>query len=137
MLTPFQDPQVAAQFDRYPAAVKKKMLALRELVFAVAAQNRAIGPLKETLKWSEPAYLTVQTRSGSTVRMDWKPKTPEQLALYFNCNTGLVDTFRSLFTEDFQFEGNRAILLKMSEPLLKKELQFCIAAALTYHLKKS
>ncbi len=137
MLTPFQDPQVAAQFDRYPAAVKKKMLALRELVFAVAAQNPAIGALKETLKWSEPAYLTVQTRSGSTVRMDWKPKTPEQLALYFNCNTGLVDTFRSLFPEDFQFEGNRAILLKMSEPLLKKELQFCIAAALTYHLKKS
>jgi Domain of unknown function (DU1801) len=134
--TAFQDPRVEAHFDRYPTAVKQKMLALRELVFAVAAQNEAIGALQETLKWGEPAYLTTLTRSGSTLRMDWKPKAPEQLALYFNCKTGLVDTFRSLFPKDFQFEGHRAIVLTLSEPLRKKELQFCMAAALTYYLKK-
>jgi hypothetical protein len=50
-MTPFQSPQVAAHFDRYPAVAKKKMLALRELVFAVAAQTPAIGALQETLKW--------------------------------------------------------------------------------------
>jgi hypothetical protein len=135
-MTPFQSPQVAAHFDRYPAVAKKKMLALRELVFAVAAQTPAIGALQETLKWGEPAYLTPQTHSGSTVRMDWKPKAPEQLAVYFNCNTSLVDTFKSLFPKDFEYEGNRAIILKLSEPLPKKELHFCIAASLTYHLNK-
>jgi hypothetical protein len=135
-MTPFQSPQVAAHFDRYPAAVKKKMLALRELVFAVAAQTPSIGELQETLKWGEPAYLTLQTGRGSTLRMDWKPKAPEQLAMYFNCRTDLIDTFKSLFPKDFEYEGNRAIILKLSDPLLKKELSFCIAASLTYHLKK-
>ena len=135
-MTPFQSPQVAAHFDRYPAAVKKKMLALRELVFAVASQTPAIGELQETLKWGEPAYLTSQTGSGSTLRMDWKPKAPPQLALYFNCRTDLVDTFKSLFPDDFAYEGNRAMLIKLSDPLPKKELSFCIAASLTYHVNK-
>jgi hypothetical protein len=78
-MTPFQSPQVAAHFDRYPAVAKKKMLALRELVFAVAAQTPAIGALQETLKWGEPAYLTPQTHSGSTVRMDGSRKRQSNL----------------------------------------------------------
>ncbi len=110
---PFEDLQVATHFDCYPAAVKKRMLALRE-----------------------PAYLTSQTRSGSTLRLDWKPKHPQQLAMYFNCQTTLVATFRSLFPNDFQYEGNRALLLNLSGPLPKKELSICITATLTYHLKK-
>ena len=136
MTTPFQNPQVAAHFAAYPAAVKKKMLSLRELIFEVAAQSPAIGELDETLKWGEPAYLTAQSKSGSTVRIDWKPKAPEQLAVYFNCNTNLVESFKSLFPNDFEFEGQRALLMKVNEPLPKKELSFCIAASLSYHLKK-
>lgn len=112
------------------------MLSLRELIFSVAAQSPRVGELQETLKWSEPAYLTAQTKSGSTVRMDWKPKSPEKIAVYFNCNTTLVDSFRSLFPKDFEFEGNRAIVLRANQRLPKKELSFCIAASLTYHLKK-
>ncbi len=136
MSTPFLEPQVAAHFDRYPAAVKKKMLALRELIFDVSAHSPEIGALQEALKWGEPAYLTAQTKSGSTVRMDWKAKSPEQIAIYFNCNTTLVDGFRSIFPKEFEFEGNRALLLKLNAPLPKKELSMCIAASLTYHLDK-
>jgi hypothetical protein len=135
-MKPFVDALVAEHFDRYPAAVKKKMLALRELMFDVAAKTPAVGELLETLKWGEPAYLTAQTKSGSTVRMDWKAKSPEKLAIYFNCKTILVDGFRSMFPNDFEFEGNRALLLKVSGPLPKKELSMCIAASLTYHLDK-
>lgn len=112
------------------------MLALRELVFDVAAKTPAVGELQETLKWGEPAYLTAKTKSGSTVRMDWKPKSPDSIAIYFNCNTTLVDDFRSIFASDFEFEGNRAIVLKLKGPLPKKELSICIAASLTYHLDK-
>ena len=64
MPTPFEDPQVAAHFAAYPAAVKKKMLSLRELIFEVAAQSPAMGALEETLKWGEPAYLTAQSKSA-------------------------------------------------------------------------
>ncbi len=136
MTTPLHNPQVAAHFAAYPASVKKKMLSLRELIFDVAAQSPAIGELEETLKWGEPAYLTAQSKSGSTVRIDWKPKAPEQLAVYFNCNTNLVESFKSLLPKDFEFEGQRALLMKLSEPLPKKELSYCIAASLTYHLHK-
>ncbi len=136
MNTPFQNPQVAAHFDAYPCAVKKKMLALRELIFEVAKQSESIGELRETLKWNEPAYLTTQSKSGSTVRIDWRAKSPEMLAIYFNCNTNLVESFKSLFPNDFEFEGRRALLMKVNEPLPKKELSFCIAASLSYHLKR-
>jgi Domain of unknown function (DU1801) len=136
MSTPFQNPQVAAHFAAYPSGVQKKMLALRELVLEVAAQSPEIGALQETLKWGEPAYLTPQSKSGSTLRMDWKPKAPEKIALYFNCQTTLVETFRSLFPNDFEFEGQRALLMPWRQPLSKQELRLCIHAALTYHLNK-
>jgi Domain of unknown function (DU1801) len=136
MTTPFHNPQVAAHFAAYPAAVRKKMLSLRELIFDVAVQSPEIGELEEALKWGEPAYLTAQTKSGSTIRIDWKAKSPEQLAVYFNCNTNLVESFKSLFPNDFQFEGQRALLMKVKYPLPKKELSFCISAALLYHTKK-
>ena len=69
--------------------------------------------------------------------MDWKAKNPEQYAVYFNCNTRLVDTFRTLFPQDFKFEGNRAIVFRLDEKIAKDALAVCIAASLTYHAKKT
>lgn len=109
------------------------MLGLRRLVFETAADLPEVGPLEETLKWGEPAYLTAVTRSGSTIRMDWKPRAPEVCALYFNCQTTLVDTFRSLFPDTFVYEGNRAVLMPLSAPLPEDAVKTCIAAALSYH----
>ncbi len=109
------------------------MLALRHLVFKTATELPEVGVLEETLKWGEPAYLTPVSRSGTTIRMDWKPRAPDVCALYFNCQTTLVETFRTLFPEAFSFEGNRALLLPLSEPLPDDAIKTCIAAALTYH----
>ena len=55
--------------------------------------------------------------------------------MYFNCQTNLVETFRSLFPREFSYEGNRAIVFKDSEPVPTDALAFCVAAALTYHRK--
>jgi hypothetical protein len=133
-LTPaLQHPSVIAVFDIYPPALRSKLLALRQLIFATAAETDGVGPLQETLKWGEPAYVTT-TKSGSTVRIHCK-KDQTRYAIYFNCNTTLVDTFRSLFPTTFSFEGNRAIVFNTADELPKKELVFCIAMALTYHLK--
>lgn len=132
-MTPFTNPAVAQVFEAYPPHVRGKMLVLRELVLKIAASTPGVGPLEETLKWGEPAYLTRQSKSGSTVRMDWKAKRPEQYAMYFNCQTKLVETFKTLFPKDFQFEGNRAIVFKLADAVPMDSLAFCVAAALTYH----
>ena len=135
-LTPFFDPAVERVFARYPAKVRGSMLKLRELLFRVAANTEGVGPVEETLRWGEPAYVTSKTRSGSTVRMDWKPGKPEQFALYFHCQTNLVDTFRTLFPGDFRFEGNRALVFDVGGRIPKDPVAFCISASLTYHLRK-
>ncbi len=135
-MKPFTDPAVVAHFDAYPPAARKKLLVLRELIFATADQLEEVGPLQETLKWGEPAYVTAQTQSDSTVRIDWKAKSPERYAMYFHCQTGLVDTFRSLFPHDFKFEGNRALVFDLSDKVPTDALAFCIQAALTYHSRK-
>ncbi len=125
-----------AVFKSYPPALRTKLLALRQLILDTAAHTDGVGTLQETLKWGEPAYVTAQTQSGSTVRIDRK-KNSDRYAVYFNCNTTLVDTFRSLFPGTFRFEGNRALVFELGDTLPKKELAFCIAMSLTYHLKKS
>lgn len=137
MQPPCQSPAVAQKFAAYPPTVRPKLLALRKMIFDVATQTPGVGPLQETLKWGEPAYVTAATGAGSTVRMDWKPKHPGQYALYFHCQTDLVPTFRTLFAGELAFVGNRAIVLDVQAPTPVDALALCVQAALTYHLRKS
>ena len=136
-MTPFDDAAVAHAFEAYPPAIRRKLLAVRQIIFAAAASTQGVGRLEETLKWGEPAYLTTQSKSGSTVRIGWKKGKPSQYAVYFNCQTNLVDTFRTLFPTEFRFEGNRAIVFHESDTVPADYLSFCIAAALTYHRVKA
>jgi Domain of unknown function (DU1801) len=131
---PIANPAVQAVFDSYPPKLRSKLLALRQLIIDTAASTAGVGTLEETLKWGEPAYVTTQSKSGSTVRIDRK-KNQDRYAIYFNCNTTLVDTFRSLFPHTFSFEGNRALVFDLNDLLPVEELGFCIAMALTYHQK--
>jgi len=48
----------------------------------------------------------------------------------------LVETFRELYPNDFQFEGNRSIVLERDRALPQLPLRHCIALALTYHQRK-
>lgn len=134
-MTPFQSANVAQAFDAFPPGIRRRLLTLRELVFHTAACTPGVGELQETLKWGEPAYLTPATRSASTVRLGWKKARPLEYALYFNCQTTLIDTFRTLFPNELRFEGNRAIVLRESDAVPADTLRFCIAAALTYKAK--
>ncbi len=127
------DPAVKTVFDNYPDPVKNKMLVLRKLVIETATEIEGISALEETLKWGEPSYLT---KNGSTIRMDWKSKKPEQYAMYFKCTSRLVETFKKLFKNDFDFEGNRAIVFGLEDEIPTKALKNCIKAALTYHKVK-
>lgn len=126
---------VASAFASYPPAIAARLKAVRQLIFATAASEEAIGPLVETLKWGEPAYLTARSKIGSTIRLGWPRTHPECCAIYFNCNTTLVDSFRTLFRDELTFVGNRAILLDPRGALPKKPLSICVMMALTYHQK--
>ena len=132
-MTPFQNPAVAQAYEAFPPAVRRKLLRLRELIFSTAAATPGVGEIEETLKWGEPAYLTSQSKSGSTVRLGWKKARPTQYAIYFNCQTTLVESFRTLFPHDFDFEGNRALVFDEAASVPSDALTHCIAAALTYH----
>jgi hypothetical protein len=131
----FADPAVAAVFKAYPAALRKRLLALRELVFDVAARTEGVGALTETLKWGQPSYLTAETRSGTTVRID-RLKTGDGYAIYFHCQSGLVPKFRELYPQAFRFEGKRALLFAADARLPLRALRHCIGLALTHHLRK-
>lgn len=128
------NPKVKSVFAKYPVPVRKKMLALRELIIETAKETDQVSNLEETLKWGEPSYLTP---IGSTVRMDWKEKIPDQYAMYFQCTSRLVETFRLVFNKKFQHEGKRAIIFKLNKKIPVEELKACIRAALTYHKVKS
>ncbi len=124
-------------FQAYPKAMRARLMFLRQLIFDTAAQTDGVGELQETLKWGEPAYLTPQTKSGSTIRIDWKKSAATQYAMFFHCQTTLVETFRSLFPNDFKFEGNRSLVFDKDDEIPVDALRYCIAMALTYHLKKA
>ncbi|MEM6348034.1 MAG: DUF1801 domain-containing protein [Bacteroidota bacterium] len=123
-------PAVADKFESYPEGVKMKLEKLRNLILETAVRTESISEVEETLKWGEPSYLT---KKGSTIRIDWKAAKPEQYAMYFQCTSKLVPSFREVFGEQFSFEGNRAIVFQMEEQIPEDELSACIASALRYH----
>lgn len=127
-----KNPKVAAVFENYPKPFQPKMKQLRKLVLQ-SAKELGLEDLEETLKWGEPSYLT---KHGSTIRMDWKKKKPDQYAIYFKCTSKLVTTFKEIYPDTFEYETTRAIVFKLGDKIPKKELKHCITLALTYHKVK-
>ena len=129
----FKNQEVAKVFKTYPKQLQQRLMCLRQLVLDTASESDDVGALEETLKWGEPSYLT---KSGSTIRMDWKNSTPDHYALYFHCKTKLVDTFKELYGDKLKFEGNRAIVFHQNDELPIEEVKHCIFLSLTYHRRK-
>ncbi|WP_036048155.1 DUF1801 domain-containing protein [Bradyrhizobium sp. Tv2a-2] len=126
---------MAAVFSSHPEPLRTKLLALRQLILDTARTTEGVGRLDETIKWGQVSYLTSETGSGSTVRIDRVKSTADQYAVYFHCQTSLVETFRELYPQ-LSYGGNRSILLDASKALPKQALRHCVALALTYHLNK-
>lgn len=131
----FKNPRVEAVFMAYPEKSRNKLLVLRQLIIDTAAEISELGELEETLKWGEPSYFA-KSKIGSTIRMDWKQKFPDQYAMYFHCKTTLVDTFKELYGSTFRFEAKRAIIFAMDDEIPARELKHCISLSLTYHQRK-
>lgn len=117
----------------YPDHIRAEILLLRQLILDAAIETEGVGTLQETLKWGQPSYIA---KGGSTVRIGWSASKPNEFAMFFHCATKLVDTFKELYPEQFNYEGNRAIVFEKETAIAVEELKHCISLALTYHKVK-
>ncbi|MEQ9366376.1 MAG: DUF1801 domain-containing protein [Leptospirales bacterium] len=151
---PFTRLEVSAVFQSHPPKVRRRLLALRDLIYATASATPGVGEIVETLKWGQPSYLTTRSKSGTTIRLDYIAQTGEapeaadegSCGLYFHCQTNLLTTFRRLHKQrggndgtrsaKLAFEGNRCVRVAMRGRLPMGELREFLKLALTYHLRK-
>jgi Domain of unknown function (DU1801) len=132
----FKDLEVATIFDNSPKKVREKLMELRQLIFDTAKSIEDVGELEETLKWNQPSYLTTKSKSGSMIRIDKIKNQPDKYAIYFLCQTTLVESFKGMFGDKLIYEGNRAIHFDVNDGFPVLEITKCIAMALTYRLSK-
>ena len=123
-------------FAAYPPHMRGRLVAVRGLILQVAKEIPEVGEIEEALRWQQPSFLTTSSGSGSTIRIDAVRGREDNYAVYFNCNTTLVDDFKQLYPKVFKFEGNRALIFNVADKLPMNELRHCISLALTYHLRK-
>ena len=123
-------------FSRYPKPIRDRLLTLRSMIFDVAKKTPGVGNLKEGLRWGQPSYLTLETGSGSTIRIDQIGSEGKKYAMYFICTSGLVEEFKELYRGEMKFEGNRSIVFDVADKLPEAALRHCISLALTYHKRK-
>ncbi len=123
-------------FSIYPKPVRKQLLALRQMIFDVAKKTSGVVKLEEALRWGQPSYLTPETGSGSTIRIDHIKNEPGKYAMYFICTSGLIEDFKELYKDEMKFVGNRSIVFDVGDRLPEAALRHCISLALTYHLRK-
>ncbi len=127
--TEFRNKQVEDIFSVYPQKIRERLLFIRELIFQVWENSKAIWDITETLKWWEPSYVC---KTWSTLRIDkirWKD---DMYAIFFNCKTTLISSFKEFFWDEFVYSWNRAILFNVSDKINTENLKHCIYMSLTY-----
>ena len=120
----------------FPPSARSKLHALRAMIREVADATPGVGPLTETLKWGQPAFLTSATGSGTTLRLGTDKKTPDEVKLYVPCQTDLIDQFRTHYAEELAYSDKRAVIPGDLGPSEEAALRHCIALALTYHARR-
>ena len=127
---------VDAVFESYPPTLRTALLELRRLILETAAEED-VGDIVETLKWGQAAYLTARPRTGTTIRIDALKGSADRYAMYVNCKTSLIDIYRLMYPDTFQYEGQRAVTFSTGSTPPEAPLRHCILLALTYHRTRS
>ncbi len=131
---PFDNPEVEAAYRRFPDIIREQLLDLRELAFETERNTPGAGPIVEALKWGQPSFVT-RGRHGSTFRLGALDEGPATHALFFLCQTTLVETFREIYTDVLDFKDNRAVLFMKDREYPREAVSHCMALAMTYRLK--
>ncbi|MDF1856173.1 DUF1801 domain-containing protein [Pseudooceanicola sp.] len=130
----FARPEVAQYFDGVAPGARRGLLLLRGLILHCAAEMPEVGRLEEALRWKQPAYLTPETKSGSTLRL---AATAEGFALYAHCQTTIISSFAEAFPGMDRIEGNRALHFRDLAEVDPDRHAVLIRHALTYHRRRS
>ena len=80
-----------------------------------------------------PSYLTEETGSGTTVRIDRLKRDSGGHAVH--CRSGLIGQFRELYPDTFAYDGKRAITFGPDDRPPLGALKHCLVLALTHHLR--
>lgn len=131
MTRPFSTPQVEAAFDVTDSVARDGLLTLRNLIFETAETLSGIGQIEETLRWGQPAYLTSQTKSGTTIRLGI-PQSG-RFALFVHCQTSVISEFTQTFPAWDRTDGTRAVVFDSVDQLDPVRHSWLITRALTYH----
>ena len=126
--------EISQVFESYPVDVRQHLKELRTLILETAKETSGVDAVQETLKWGQPSYLA---RTGSTIRLGCVKNQPQQYAMFFHCQTLLIESFREVYGEVFCFDGKRAIVFESGESIDVNALKHCISLALRYHKLKS
>jgi hypothetical protein len=126
----------ANSISGHSPSVRKRLAQLRQLILLTAKTTPGVGRIEETLKWNQHSFITPETGSGSTIRIDGLGHDPGKFALYVHCQSGLIDEFKNHYKSELVFEGKRAIILTAADALPVDALSHCISLALTHHLSK-
>ena len=126
--------EISSALAGYPAPVRKRLLQLRKIIVKTS-RTLDIGEVVETTKWGEHAYLPKKARVGTTLRIGAKRDDEQTYRLYVNCQTSLIETFKTLFPE-LEYEGNRGVVFPVSQPPPVDVVSMIVEATLTYHLRK-
>lgn len=128
---PVTDAALRAAFDGFAPLERGALLSLRDQIFDTASTTPGVGALTETLKWNQPAYLTEQTKSGTTIRLG--AGRAGYISVYTHCQTTVMSELGQMHPQAFVFEKNRAVHMPLSSTLPKDALHSLFHLALTYH----
>ncbi|MEK9844486.1 DUF1801 domain-containing protein [Thalassospira sp.] len=130
-----KSPAITAKIAHFPDPARDKISRIRDMIHDLAAGLDGVGMIEESLKWGEPAWRPI-SGSGTTIRADWKEKTPDQVMIFLDCKTDLIDRARSLLHPELTCSGNRAVIFALDQPLPENAIRTLLGWALTYHLDR-
>ncbi|APX11725.1 hypothetical protein [Tateyamaria omphalii] len=126
---------ILTRVESWPQSAQSHFLRTRTLVHDVAT-SEDVGPLDESLKWGQPSWRPKRARTGSTLRLDWSPATPDRLLAFVDCKTDLAAQMDHRFPGQFHNDGRRALGFDTTHPLDKDAVWQLARLTLTYHRSK-
>ncbi|EPX79883.1 hypothetical protein [Litoreibacter arenae] len=131
MTVALNDPpyDVEAAFAALSPEVALALRSVRTQILRTAQELEGVGPIHETLKWGEPAYLTQSPKSGTTLRLG---QVGGSAAIFVPCSTTIIEDARAIFGDVSDLSGKRGLILGGDGQML----DHVIRAALTYHSRK-
>ena len=116
----------------WPTAAQHRFSEIRTIILRASQE----WPMTESLKWGQPAWRPSKTSQGSTLRVSWSDKNPDNIGIFVHCQTTLAATMRDLYPDSFSYEGNRALHLPLTGEVPEQALDHLARLTFTYHTKR-